>query len=1057
LVAEAEGFARSVSPELVVTIGQSAELNLSLQPATIGEQITVEASTELIERARTATATTIDQMRIDNLPINGRNYLSFSLLTSTGVRDNSPAIGPAPTSGINFGGQRARSNNVQVDGADNNDNSVNTVRATVSQEAVQEFQVVANGYNAEFGRASGGVINIITRSGSNEVRGTVFGFLRHRSFQARNPFSNESDPAFTRVQAGSTLGGPIVRDRTFFFFSYETTRRQETGFTSIGQDGFGLVRTQLGGAVGLLTPAQASFVTNQAVPLNVRSGYFSALAAASNTALFGSPVGAGGPKVFPSGTPLPASFTPVQRLVGLNYPISEGTTFYLAKLDHQLNPENRLSLRYSFTPSRLTGIETNAQNQTFGQNAFSRTSFQDFRDTAVVGQITTTVTPTSVNEWRFQFARRGLLLGFADPAVAVNINGFAFFGREPFSPVDRVERRYQVADIFSYLYGNHSFKVGGDINVIQGAARFELNVGGLYNFGELPGSVVGVTAAPPIHPLQAYGLGLPQNFLQGFNNPNSRIGNKTFAVFAQDSWRAIPRLTINYGVRYDVELTPVFRAATPLSQAAEDALGILEGIPRDTNNVQPRLALAWDPKNDGKTVVRAAYGIFYGHPLLALAFNSNVADGTQLPQLIAPFGAPGPTAFNAGSIFQGVLNFPGYIRNQQRFDPATQRFQTQDGLLATSPVLPFTLPVARDFKYDYAQQASLSIERQISTDVAVSVGYAFVKGTHLNRPVDVNTPIPELLLRNKANAVRAGEASPTDNPLTIGAFDPDSGVVPPVFFNFFRPTGPNFALFRTAFGLTEAQVRALASQLGLPQGPNVFVPFGPSVLQESSGSSAYHALTVSLNKRFSHHTQLLASYTFSKAIDDSTDLQSLLQPQDNRRPDLERGLSNFDQRHRFVFSGVLQSPYKRSDDGGWRKFLADFTFAPIVELSSGRPFTILTGVDTNLDFSFVTDRPNVIGPPDHAHPFGVFALPGEGQSGSLGRNTALRPGFASVDFRLTRAFFITEKIHLDVIAEMFNSFNRFNVSDVNNNFTRPGEPTAAFAPRQAQFALKLHF
>src|SRR5688572_28307725 len=236
---DAKGFGK-VTVRNTLTVGQIAELPISMR-VTSGETVEVSAQAEIIETQRTSSTNTIQQQRIDNLPINGRNYVNFALTDSQTTRDIAPSIGAAPTSGINFGGQRARSNLVNLDGVDAVDNSVNGIRSTVSQEAVQEFQIIDNGYAAEYGRASGGVVNIVTRSGGNEYHGSAFAFLRHRSIQAVNPFSTVSDPGYTRVQPGFTLSGPIVKDRTFWFLSYETTRRQETGFSTIGQNNFGLV------------------------------------------------------------------------------------------------------------------------------------------------------------------------------------------------------------------------------------------------------------------------------------------------------------------------------------------------------------------------------------------------------------------------------------------------------------------------------------------------------------------------------------------------------------------------------------------------------------------------------------------------------------------------------------------------------------------------------------------------------------------------------------------------------------------------------------------------
>src|SRR5690349_11268676 len=235
---EAPNFKKAVLTKVTLTIGQAADLDVTLELGQISESVTIsDATSEIIETSKTAVATTIDQQRINNLPINERNYLSFALTTSTVGRDNGRPIGPAPTTGLNFGGQRGCSNLVQVDGADNTDNSVNASRSTVSQEAVQEFQVVTNSFAPEFGRSAGGVVNVVTKSGTNELHGNVFGFLRHRSFQARNAFAPIEDPPFTRAQYGFTFGGPFDKDRTFFFFAFEQRRRNESGFFTSDQIG----------------------------------------------------------------------------------------------------------------------------------------------------------------------------------------------------------------------------------------------------------------------------------------------------------------------------------------------------------------------------------------------------------------------------------------------------------------------------------------------------------------------------------------------------------------------------------------------------------------------------------------------------------------------------------------------------------------------------------------------------------------------------------------------------------------------------------------------------
>jgi hypothetical protein len=1146
---EATGFSKVRNKDVEVLIGHRVEYNVTLPVRGGEETVVVTTETQLIETQRTAVEETVTSREIENLPINQRDYLNFSLLTSVAARDSAPSIGAAPTSGLNFGGQRGRSNQVSVDGADATDNSVNGVRSTVSQEAVQEFQIITNSYMPEFGRASGGVVNIVTKAGTNDFHGNVFAFIRNRHFEARNPFSTVSDPGFTRFQGGVTAGGALKKDKTFFFFAYEMRQRREEGFSSIGADNFGLVLNA--GPLTGMTPAQQAFVTSGACAAALGGAcntYIALAAGGGQNALFGVNGFTGG--TFPStGAALPASYVVLNAIRG-NYPVSEDTHFVSLRLDHRWNDRNSSFLRLNYTPSDIDGIQVNAQNQTFGQNSWSRSSANTFRDWSLVGQLVSTIGNNWINEARFQFARRGLSytpspapgragepLGGA--GLGVNIGGFAFFGREPFSRVDRVEKRWQWTDNLTWVHGRHTFKFGGDFNFVQIGPRFsnnqvfELNFGGVINFGALSAtSLLGPACAgvcPSLTAVQAYGLGLPQSFIQGIGDSFSSFNNTAIAFYAQDSWRVRPNFTFNYGLRWEGERTPLRPAFNDLTARAEEALGVLEGIPRDWNNFQPRLGFSWDPWSDGRTAVRAAYGIFFDHPLLALAFNSDTADGAQSVQQILFGGTPCATSIltaagipclNAASIFQGILNTGvgdpfgfNYLASQQRFNPlpttssifihqnycptSNATFQCVGGFPLS--ILPFTLPVARDFVYAYAQQWNLGVERELAHDFSLSVGYIGVKGSHLSRPRNINAPNNTLLLRNANNAIAAGLLSVGSDPRLVqvpsGAAGPCAALwVPGIFcitgtgaviatpaaFNFFRASGPNYA-FLNGVGITDAQVATFVGLGGFPTGPGFFVPFSDVNQQESTGASIYHGLSVDVRKRFGNHYMFLASYTWSHAIDDSTDLQTLLNPQDNNNPQLERGNSTFDQRHRFVFSAVLQSPYSRNDPNLWKKIFADFTVAPIFQASSGRPFTVLTGVDANLDFGPNTDRPTIVPvgtpgsvtsdflpgvaflPPTVCPPTSTAATLFFGCTGTTGRNTFTRPEIWNLDLRISRRFYWKERWSLEFITDVFNIFNRFNVGDV-NPLCDPiagrciaGQPTAALDTRQFQFGVKINW
>jgi hypothetical protein len=1175
---DAPGFSGILSTGVGITVGGLIELPVTLSVATGKEVVEVTSQADLIETSRSSTTDTIGQRRIDNLPINGRNYINFTLTDSQVVRDNAPNTGAAPTSGLNMSGQRARSNLVNVDGADATDNSVNGVRSTVSQEAVQEFQIISNSYAAEYGRAAGGVVNIITRSGSNDFHGDVFGYLRNRNFQAVNPFSTVANPAYTRVQGGTAFGGPIKKDKTFFYFSYEITRRHETGFSSIGQGNFGLVpfdtATTAGGAAPLpfgtiqATPGQAAYLQSLTpadvgtIGLTNLEHYELLVGASSGQAIQGTwPTalvqGASGGLLsswsgFPTTctppgpcVPVPASYQTLASQVG-NYPVFEGTSVYSLRIDHNVSNNNRLMLRSNVSPSTITGIEVGGQDQPFGQNAYSRTSQQTFRDVAGTAQDTWTIGNNKVNEFRFQYARRGLAYFYnthtpqgSDPAV--NIPGFAYFGREPYSYIQRTEQRYQFTNNFSWTMGRHDTKFGVDVNYIPINAIFTVNYGGVVDIGSLSASDLGLGFGPGLSPVQAYGAGIPADVIQGLGSPSDSFHNLAVGAFWQDSWRVNPRLTVNYGLRYDIEKPPTLKPInSPLAQAAYNLLNLQKGIQTATHNFQPRIGMALDPGGNGKTVIRASYGIFYDHPLLGLYFLGDASDGSSSGQLAFGPGSPcqgagSPGNLNAVEIFQGlvpsasgagnpacsptagptsaaVLGLLNYSPNQQLFSCTTSGancgvastsqsiFLNQNYLNPTSflPLAfqPFGYPQAKNFVYAYAQQANLTIERDLGGGFALSLAYNFNGGRHLNRPINANTIRGDLMTANFEAALADGQTF--TSPFTVvGECNPAGGPFGPKPFvdaslmNFFRPGGLNPSIIGAYASIHDplgciAQAAAMVQSLpgfNANCNPATFagcVPFGDMDANYSNGSSIYHGFSANLRKRFKRHYEFLASYTWSHSIDDSTDLQSTLTPQDSYFPAEERSTSLFDQRNRLVFSGVYQSE-RLSGNGFASKFFSNWTVAPLIEIASGRPFNVITGNDDNLQLSSLTGRPNTTVNPictaagftpvaSKFSPTGMFQEPCLQQfivsgiaptlqqlDGNLGRNAGISPWNVFNDLRVARRIYFGERYNLELIADMFNIANKDNVSAVSPLFTNAGQATSAYDPRQFQFAMKMNW
>jgi hypothetical protein len=842
---------------------------------------------------------------------------------------------------------------------------------------------------------------------------------------------------------------------------------------------------------------------------------------------------------------VPTSYQPLGPQGG-NFPVFEGTTTYSLRLDHNLTNNNRLTFRVNASPSTVTGIEGSGQDQPFGQNAYSRTSEQTFRDVAGMVQDTWTIGNNKVNELRFQYARRGLSYFYnkgiqAGLYPAVNIPGYGYFGREPYSYIQRTEGRYQVTDNFSWAIGRHSTKFGGDFNYLPLKAIFTVNYGGVYdfgNFGAFPDPF------PKLNPVQAFGAGLPGDYIQGLGSPSDSFRNIPIGVFWQDSWRVNSRFTVNFGVRYDVEKPPTFKPPQGLALAAYNQLGLQKGIQTDKNNVQPRLGIAWDPKGDGKTVVRGSFGMFYDHPLLGLYFLGDASDGSSSGQLAFIGTQPcnagssfSPGNLNAASIFTGVLTNANcmpvsqlaYSPNQQRFSCPTS--DTSCGVASTSQSLflgqnyltnppaqfggaafplifqPFGYPQAKNFVYAYSQQANLTIERDLGRGFALSLAYNFNGGRHLNHPINANTVRGDLMTANWLVASSDPTSGASFGPEAVGLAPGSNpcGVNPsglpwvsPALTNFFRPGGINASIANLLLAQGGAAAQCVTTVLPAviqylqaigystkgfntacsPVAPFTgCVPFGDMDANYSNGSSVYHGMSVNLRKRFSSHYEFLASYTWSHAIDDSTDLQSTLSPQDSYYPGMDRSNSIFDQRHRFVFSAVYQTG-KLGGSGFASKFFSDWTFAPLVEISSGRPFNIITGVEDNFQLESKTGRPNTTVNPNCGtvyqskySPTGVLQEPCVANfngtlssagtllslDGTLGRNKGLTPFTAFGDLRVSKKIHFGERINMDLISDIFNIANKYNVAAVSPFFQNAGQATGAYDPRQFQFALKLNW
>jgi hypothetical protein len=585
------GFATQNRADVVLLLGQAVTISFTLAVAATAE-VVVTASIPLVQVSRTEVSSVVNQQQIDNLPINGRNFISFSVLTPGVAPDHTPQQGASATTGLSFAGQRARSNNIMVDGLDNNDPVVGSVRATFSQEAVREFQVLADSYSAEFGKAAGGVVNIATKSGTNVVHGNSFIYLRDRTLNAKSYFDRfdlfgnpvaRDKPPFKQHQAGATLGGPLQKNQTFLFLSYEHTDIADSRLVTINQD-----------AVAALS--QAGFPIDAGyVPLNVTNGE------------------------------------------------------WLGKVDHQWRSGHSLVARGNFADINREGIDDFG-----GIVARSRGTAQVRTDWSLSAAQTDIVSHDWVNEFRVQYARQNQSINALDPLCGpectesnqggptLELTGVASVGRQRFTPNRRLNSRLQVVDTVSYFSGAHHAKIGleyNDISFPGHGNELPLHFGGRYIFSAIP--ALGVTSA-----LDGLQKGIPATYVQGYGNsiyPESWYAD--VSIFAQDEWTR-GRLVVKPGVRYQRQFWD------PFTYNVSDLGGSTFSypLPSDNNNVAPRVAVAYDVTGDGRTAVHGSYGVFYDNIVTAVPsvgrLITGAVDGIRTLVLPAPrasvaWNAPG--------------------------------------------------------------------------------------------------------------------------------------------------------------------------------------------------------------------------------------------------------------------------------------------------------------------------------------------------------------------------------------------------------------------------------
>ncbi len=801
----AQGFAGADFGNVTVTVGGQTPLDIQLKLGTTTTMVDVAAEGQIVETTRTSVSSTINERAIQNLPVNGRNFLDFATLTPGVVRD------PTRSGDLAVGGQKGTLNSLQVDGADNNNTFFGQSFGRTgtrppyqfSEESVQEFQINQNGFSAEFGRAGGAVINVVTKSGTNQWHGSAFEYFRDESLNSNTPILTARGvkrPKSQINQFGGTLGGPIKKDRAFFFAAFD---------------------------------GQRSNIPNIVDPPN-----FFAQSAAIQALL--------APKL-------------------ATYQIGRDQNVYMIKTDIRLNDSNQFVLR--FNQQNFTG--NNNENggplsvQEHSGNSVAKT-------TTFSGSLTSTLSNRLVNEFRFQFGRDrepGTANSDLPEARIQTGGGFLQLGRNNFSPRETTIKRVQFIDNLSYTRDAHNLKFGADLNFDR-----------IFNF--FPGLFSGQ------YTFNSYALfasNTPASYTQNFAGAGTSGGTtkpnlSDYGFFGQDDWRVNPKLTLNLGLRYDYQKLAPPTINNPSSALAAAGLSTTTAV-HDGNNFAPRFGFSYAV--DEKTVIRGGYGIFFGRTTGIMLGTAHSQNGLQVTgvTLNCVTGVPAP-----------CLTYPAI-------------FTAPPAAGGNPSVYLFT----KDYAQPYIQQGRAGVEREIFSNMSLSVTYLFFRGVHLSRTRDIN----------------------------LGA---------PVATTVTDPSGTAFTVLR------HPATRPIAG-------------FTRISLFESTANSRYNGLAVELKRRFARGFQFIAAYTFSSAKDNKPDQTMVVVGtddvkgvQNNLDISADWGRSDLDIRHRFVFSPVYEIGRVAKDNSVASAFLSNWTFSGIATLQSGFAYSAAISGDANRDGNSATDR-----------------------------------------------------------------------------------------------------
>jgi hypothetical protein len=965
----APGFRKAVISDLKLSVATAVTTDVQLEVGQVTQQVEISAEASLVETATTSLGQVINDKTVQEIPLNGRHSVDLGLLTPGTVTPPQNGFLSAPLRGqgsfaINTAGQREDTTNWLVNGINLNDPVQNQITFQPSIDTLAEFKIDNSSFPAQYGRNAGAVVNMATRSGFNEYHGEAFEFFRNNALDARNFFNPGVSAAgtplaqapFKRNEFGADFGGPIKKNKVFFFLAYEGLRQHQSLTVS----------------TTVPSPDQIAAVTSPAVKSLLT------LIPAANLVGTGNPADAG-------------TFTGFTGSALANVSLNQGS----GDIDVELTAKDRIHGYYvvqkDLRQEPTAGGAAAANIPSFGDTRDGFRQLMTVSEDHTFGPALTNTVRLGFNRIHLTFTPNALLnpadFNVAEPAGALtesglpffNVSGNVAFGGPLNEPQGRGDTTVVLNDTLSWLKARHAFAFGGEIrraynnNIAENVGSFTFNT--MTNFLNDQASAFTVL----------------------LGNGNDRILQPSYAVFAQDSFKWKPNFTINVGLRYEWNSSPSEAAGRFTNFDPGSGTLVSANQPYRTNNRnwEPRVGFAWDPFKDGRTSVRAAYAILTQDPTI---------------NIVTPLSGNPPFALPIS------------------VSSATSAITLENPAAAITGVSLGPAAINPNFDNMYSQDWNLTVERQLTSTMGLSVAYVGMKATHLQLTQNLNQPF--------------------------------------VTGGIYGSTRPFPAL-----PLTSAVLPAQCAP------PNPACPLGTINEVNSSGNSNYHALWVTLNKHISKGFEFLTSYTFSKSLDynslssaESIPLQNVYDPR------ADYGPSEFDVRHRFVFSGFYRLPFTAN------RFLSGWQAGVITQAQSGNPINPLltAGPGTGISLSV---RPDVTGP------VGVTGNPSQWfankavfvspcvpavppaklptcHTGGLGRDAITGPNFVNTDFSIIKDTKVTERFNLQFRAEMFDVFNHPNfgnpvltvTSSAFGQIQSTRFPTGDFgSSRQIQFALKLHF